>query len=46
LELACSQLCGTGHYNMKAKIRVLPEAEYEKWHAEKSQAALAALSGS
>jgi cytochrome c oxidase subunit 2 len=46
LELACSQLCGTGHYNMKAKIRVLPEAEYEKWHAEKSQAALAALAGS
>lgn len=46
LELACSQLCGTGHYNMKAKIRVLPGAEYEKWHAEKSAAALEALAGS
>ena len=22
-ELACSQLCGTGHYNMKAPIRVV-----------------------
>ena len=43
LELACSQLCGTGHYNMKAKIRVLPPEEYEKWHAEKSAAAKAAL---
>lgn len=43
LELACSQLCGTGHYNMKAKIRVLPQAEYDKWYAEKSAAAKAAL---
>jgi cytochrome c oxidase subunit 2 len=43
-ELACSQLCGTGHYNMKAKIRVLPEAEYEKWYADKVQAAAAAAS--
>lgn len=35
VELACSQLCGTGHYNMKAKIRILPVAEYEKWFAGK-----------
>lgn len=40
-ELACSQLCGTGHYNMKAKIRVLPEDEYNKWAAERSQKAMA-----
>jgi cytochrome c oxidase subunit 2 len=43
LELACNQLCGTGHYNMKAKIRILPVEEYEKWYAEKSAAALSAL---
>ncbi|MFV0415892.1 MAG: cytochrome c oxidase subunit II [Chthoniobacterales bacterium] len=39
-ELACSQLCGTGHYNMKAPIKVLPPEEFDKWYAEKSQAAL------
>lgn len=39
LELACSQLCGKGHYNMKAKIRVLPVEEYEKWYSEKCASA-------
>jgi cytochrome c oxidase subunit II len=43
LELACSQLCGTGHYNMKARIRILPEDEFNAWYAEKSAAAKAAL---
>ncbi len=41
LEIACSQLCGTGHYNMKAKIRILPVEEYEEWYAKKSAAVLA-----
>ena len=45
LELACSQLCGKGHYNMKAKIRILPQEEWNKWYAEKSAAAKAALAG-
>jgi len=45
LELACSQLCGSGHYNMKAKIRILPEEEFNKWYAEKSAAAKADLVG-
>lgn len=40
-ELACSQLCGTGHYNMKARIRVLPPEQFDAWYAEKS-ASLAA----
>jgi cytochrome c oxidase subunit 2 len=44
-ELACSQLCGVGHYNMKAKIRVLPPEEFDKWYAEKSQAAIEAKAG-
>ncbi len=44
-ELACSQLCGVGHYNMKAPIRVLPPEEFDKWYAEKSQAALEAKAG-
>lgn len=40
-ELACSQLCGSGHYNMKAKINVVPVEEYNKLVAEKSKAAVA-----
>lgn len=42
LELACSQLCGNGHFNMKAKIRVVSQADYDKWHAAKVQAHAAA----
>lgn len=38
-ELACSQLCGTGHYNMKANIRVVPQEEYDKWFAERVERA-------
>ncbi len=34
-ELACNQLCGTGHYNMKAPIRVVSQAEYDEWYAGK-----------
>lgn len=41
-ELACSQLCGTGHYNMKAPIRVVSQEEYDKWYAGKVQTAATA----
>ena len=30
-EIVCTQLCGLGHYNMKAYLEVLSEAEYEQW---------------
>ncbi|MCO5232614.1 MAG: cytochrome c oxidase subunit II [Chitinophagales bacterium] len=33
-ELACNQLCGTGHWNMKKTVRVVTEAEYKKWFSE------------
>lgn len=39
LELACSQLCGIGHYNMKAPIRVLSQDAYDQWYQEKLKAA-------
>ncbi len=38
-ELACSQLCGIGHFNMKAPIRVVSVEEYDKWYAGKVKAA-------
>jgi len=30
-QLACNQLCGTGHYNMKAPIHVVSEQDFQKW---------------
>jgi cytochrome c oxidase subunit 2 len=30
-EIVCTQLCGLGHYNMKAYLNVLPQDEFEKW---------------
>ena len=30
-QIACNQLCGTGHYNMKAPIRVVTEEDFQKW---------------
>lgn len=39
LELACSQLCGIGHYNMKAPIRVLSQSAYDQWYEGKVKAA-------
>jgi cytochrome c oxidase subunit 2 len=30
-EIACAELCGVGHYRMRAVVRVVSEAEFEKW---------------
>jgi cytochrome c oxidase subunit 2 len=30
-DIACAQLCGMGHYQMNAKLRVVPEVEYQAW---------------
>lgn len=30
-DVACSQLCGMGHYRMKAILRVLEPAAFEQW---------------
>jgi cytochrome c oxidase subunit II len=37
-EIVCTQLCGLGHYNMKAYISVLSQQDYDDWL--KKQAAL------
>lgn len=36
-QIACNQLCGTGHYNMKAPIRVVTEEEFQKWLKPRQQ---------
>jgi cytochrome c oxidase subunit 2 len=30
-EIVCTQLCGLGHYNMRAYLEVLSKADYAKW---------------
>ena len=30
-EIVCTQLCGLGHYNMKAYLSVLSQADYDDW---------------
>ena len=30
-EIVCTQLCGLGHYNMKAYLEVMSESDYEQW---------------
>jgi cytochrome c oxidase subunit 2 len=33
-EIACSQLCGMGHYRMRGEYRVLAPHDWDKWLAE------------
>jgi len=37
-EIVCTQLCGLGHYNMKAYLEVMSQEDYDSWL--KQQAAL------
>jgi cytochrome c oxidase subunit 2 len=37
-EIVCTQLCGLGHYNMKAYLSVMSQADFDSWL--KKQAAL------
>ena len=43
-QLACNQLCGTGHYNMKAPIHIVSEEEFTKWLSPRQQKNAAAAS--
>ena len=33
-EIACAQLCGITHYNMRGFYQILPQAEYDAWMAD------------
>jgi cytochrome c oxidase subunit 2 len=35
-EIACSELCGLGHYRMRAYLEVVEEPEFEAWLAEQA----------
>jgi hypothetical protein len=30
-EIVCTQLCGLGHYKMRAFLQVMKEEDFEKW---------------
>ena len=30
-EIACSQLCGLGHYRMRAAVKIVSEEEFKQW---------------
>ncbi len=40
-ELACQEICGGGHWNMRRVIHVVTQAEYDKWTKEQKPTYLA-----
>jgi cytochrome c oxidase subunit 2 len=36
-ELICAELCGWGHYKMKARVDALPDEEFEAWKTKAAQ---------
>jgi cytochrome c oxidase subunit II len=39
-ELACAELCGLGHYRMRATVKVHAADEYDRWMQNRGQLAL------
>lgn len=39
-ELACAELCGLGHYRMRATVTVHSDEDYDRWTTERSRLAL------
>lgn len=35
--IVCSQVCGLGHYRMQARLRVVSEADYQRWLNERGK---------
>jgi cytochrome c oxidase subunit II len=35
-EILCTQLCGLGHYNMKAYLNVMSQEDFDKWMKQKA----------
>jgi cytochrome c oxidase subunit 2 len=33
----CSEYCGVGHAQMLAKLKVVPQADYEAWLKQESE---------
>ena len=37
-EIACAELCGVGHYQMRGEIQVMPESEWQAWVQQRAAA--------
>ncbi len=35
-QIGCAELCGLGHYRMRARVTIHEPDEYERWHAERA----------
>jgi len=44
-QIQCAQLCGVSHYGMRGTIKVVSQADYDKWVASKSSAGAGAGGG-
>jgi cytochrome c oxidase subunit II len=44
-ELACTEVCGRGHFSMRKKVVVLDKTEYDAWYAEKKKATILSQMG-
>lgn len=44
-EVACSELCGLGHHQMRTNLIVMPPDEFDSWLKQKSTEAAAAAGG-
>ncbi len=44
-ELACAELCGSGHYSMKRIVRIVEEEEYNAWLAKQQSYYLSSIKG-
>ena len=45
-ELACAELCGSGHFSMRKIVRIVSEDEYEDWLASQQSYFLTSIRGS
>ena len=45
-ELGCSQLCGLGHYKMRARVTVHTQADFEAWMKQAAQTGVGGGGGS
>ncbi|MBK8501776.1 MAG: OmpA family protein [Saprospiraceae bacterium] len=44
-ELACAELCGSGHYSMRKIVRILEQDEYDAWIREQKSFYLSSIRG-
>lgn len=44
-ELACTEVCGRGHFSMRKKVVVLDKTEYDAWYAENKKATILSQMG-